>query len=204
MTTTAPEAPTVSEATARVYAGLPEVYRDADPATGYQLLRYLSLLGDQLGDVEVLLDRFTDRGELVDPALADPRWLEWLAQLVGVRAAGATTAEARDLITGAATGWRAGTPESIRAAARGALTGSRYVDVRPDGAHRIRVQTVATETPDPAAVTAAVERAGVRPAGHTLAHTFYAASWDVLEARYPTWADVDLVASWDALESTAA
>jgi len=186
-----PERPAVSDATARLYDGLPEVYRDADPATGYALLRYLSLLGDQLGDVTSLLDRLT-AGELVDPARADPRWLEWLAQLVGVRLTGATTSEARELIGSAATGWRAGTRGAVIAAVRRAISaGDRLVDVLPHhqgDPHVIAVLTRVGEQADRNVVRATAEAA--LPAGITVAHVYLA---DTAEAL--TWAEHTAVTS---------
>lgn len=55
--------PEVLDPTEAVYASLPEVYRDADAAEpsggGYPLLRYLSLVLDQLDPVTALRRRFT-------------------------------------------------------------------------------------------------------------------------------------------------
>lgn len=56
--------PTVGPVTERLYATLPEVYRDADAAqgageSGYPLLRYLALLLDQLTALEELRTRLT-------------------------------------------------------------------------------------------------------------------------------------------------
>lgn len=55
--------PTVGVVTERAYADLPEVYRNADEAQGtYPLLRYLSLLLDQLDPVAELLERLDYAG----------------------------------------------------------------------------------------------------------------------------------------------
>lgn len=89
--------PDVSATTERLYGSLPAFYRDADEPLDWPLLRYLSLLGDQLGDLEELVDRIDfvraedvgsagDTSDLVDPATADAAWLPWLAQLVGIAA----------------------------------------------------------------------------------------------------------------------
>lgn len=57
--------PLVGPVTERVYASLPELYRDADAAQvgpDYPLLRYLSLLLDQLTPVDELRERFSYEG----------------------------------------------------------------------------------------------------------------------------------------------
>lgn len=67
--------PTVTPVTEAGYASLPELYRDADATqdtgpSNYPLLRYLSLLLDQLDTIAVLISRFTyiaqdERGDAV-------------------------------------------------------------------------------------------------------------------------------------------
>lgn len=212
--------PVVGDLTERLYASLPAFYRaadEADPTGDYPLLRWLSLVGDQADEAEVILDRIDvvlpdeggaagDVSELVDPALADAAWLDWLAQHVGVRLPAAMpTAQRRDVIADAATGWRSGTRIAIEAAARATLTGTRQVDVM---AHYggdpwvIAVRTIPTETPDSAATLAAILDAPAKPAGYDLVHVAYSATWDVIEAEYPTWTLLEAAGSWDAIEST--
>lgn len=151
--------------------------------------------------------------ELGDPQLADAAWLPWLASLVGAQLdAAATLPEKRDTIQFATSGWRAGTRGAIADAARSALEGSRYVQVLvhtsaefgsiADGTMwDITVVTRASETPDPDAVLGAILRKGVKPAGAVLWTATYAASWDLVEALYPTWADWE-AAGWTKLEET--
>lgn len=94
--------PVVSEFTRRWFAGLPELYRAADEAQDYQgddngqpLLRYMSLIGDQAGEIETLVDRIalhesTDGvwwSDLANPDTADDAWLTWIAQLAGIQVA---------------------------------------------------------------------------------------------------------------------
>lgn len=89
--------PAVAEFTDRWFDALPAVYRSADEAQdggadGYPLLRFLSLLGDQAGEVETLVDRIALhddgtgdwRSDLANPAAADDAWLAWIAQMVGL------------------------------------------------------------------------------------------------------------------------
>lgn len=215
--------PVVHAHTERLYArSIPGVYRDADEAqaggpSGYPFLRYLDLIGAQAGELEDLYDRINyvpledggapgDTSELVDPDLADAAWLPWLAQLVGVRLRPLQTeAEQRASIAGASTGWRAGTRSAIEAVAATTLIGARDVDTIPHyGGDRwvLGVRTRPVETPDPAATLAAIVNAEVKPAGVDLVHVAYAASWDTLEAAYPTWDDWEAAGSWDVLEST--
>lgn len=200
--------PVVAATVERLYATLPAFYRDADeaqPEPGYPLLRYLSLLGDQAGEVEALLDRF-QAGDLVDPELADPGWLDWLAQHVGATYPRATsTADRRQIIATASSGWRSGNRESIATAARTVLTGTRYVEVVTHydaDPWKIGVRTREDETDDPADVVDAINRLRARPAGVLIVTAFYAASWDTLVAHYPTWTLIEATGSWEALQAT--
>lgn len=215
--------PDVTATTEALYAALPEVYRDADAAqpdgpNGYPLLRYLSLIGDQLDELAVLVERFDyyspddggqpgDTSDLTDPAAADPDWLDWLAQLVGAQLpAGLATDDRRAAIAAAVNGYLKGTKQGIAAAAAQALTGTRYVRVVPaygGDQWRIEVRTRTTETPSSAAVLAAIVAANAKPAGFELVATTYQASWDQIEALGSNDA-VDARGSWDALEETGA
>ena len=157
--------------------------------------------------------RTTHPSELGDPQLADEAWLPWLASLVGARLdPAATLPEKRDTIQFATSGWRAGTRGAIADAARSALEGSRFAQVlvhtkaefgsiEPGTMWDITVVTRATETPDAEAVLGAILRKGVKPAGAVLWTATYAASWDLIEALYPTWADWEAI-TWEKLEET--
>lgn len=209
--------PTVEPFTRRVYDRLPELYRDAD-APDRQLLRFLSLVGDQAGALERLFDRIDytppDEGgapggtsDLTDPATADPAWLPWLAQLVGVTLNPALPIPAqRNAISGAVAGWQAGTRDAIAAAARTALvslTGPPSVVVRPHPTDpwTLRITTIPEETPDADAVIAAIIAANAKPAGVLLVHTFYAPPWELIEAELPDWQAIEDADTWSAIES---
>ncbi len=214
-------APAVHATTRRVYDGLPEVYRHADTAQDFALLRYLSLVVDQLGAIVDLIDRIDyvapddpdydpaldawATSDLVDPAFADPGWLPWLATLVGVTLNPALDVPARRAtIADASAGWQVGTRGAIVTAAQAVLTGTRSVRVRPTGPHNIDVITVVEETPGgPSSVVTAVETGRARPAGVIVTHTYYAAPWDTIEAAYATWTTQETVApTWGDVEAT--
>lgn len=211
--------PTVHPYTRWLYDTLPEFYREDDPATGGDndrpLLRFLSLVGDQLGAVEDLIDRLDpDVGagsELLDANLADPSWLPFLAQLLGVAflPPELPVADQRAALAGAVSGWRAGTRTALETAARAALTDpTGYVAVRP---HSGGDPFVIGITVDPEfapadldEVIVAIEAAHARPAGIRLVIDLYAATWDTLETVRDTWAGVVGASTWARLEGTDA
>lgn len=204
----------------RLYARLPEHYRIADAAAGHPLYRWLMGIGSQIGDLERLIGRLDfytvndggqpgDTSELVDPAVADVRWLEWLAQLVGVHlSAGMSDDERRDAIIYASSGWRAGTKQAIADAARAALSGTKYAQVhdhsvtRPGdgGVWDILIVTRGTETADPAAVLRTVNARGVKPAGCVLHHRTTDAAWATVESAFPNWNRIQAAGSWDVIQ----
>jgi hypothetical protein len=226
----------------RLYQRLPEVYRTMDANNSdWPLKRYLGgmlatagAIGDTFtqirGDFPIgpaapapwalsadelaiwQANRVNRPSALGDPGQADPRWLPWMAQLVGAPLdPGASVQEQRDTIAFATSGWRGGTRQAIADAARTALTGSMYAQVVPHvvpsdnggldtgGVWDITIITRSSETPDPGAVLDAVLRKGVKPAGAVLHHATYGASWAQIEAVYPTWADWN-AATWAQIE----
>lgn len=197
----------------RLYERLPEHYRDADGRQDgdYPLKRFLALLGDQAGALEVLVDRIDfipeheggvagDTSDLVDPDTADVAWLPWLGQLLGAQIApGLTDAEKRDLVRFAPAGWRAGNKQAVADAAKTVLTGTKYAqvydhstDVSAIGAATqwdVLIVTRTSETPDPALVIPTVIAKRAKPAGVELYHRSYEGSWGDVSAEFPTWAD---------------
>lgn len=209
--------PTVHPTTRLLYDTLPEFYRDTDAQQasggGYPLLRFLSLIGDQLGAIDDLVDRIDpDSGagsELLDPMLADPAWLPYLAQLLGVAAlpASLSVTEQRLALDGAVAGWRSGTRQALTDAARSALTDpAGYVSVRPHSGGNPYVIGVSVDPEFAPAdlndVVAAIEAARARPAGIRLVIDLYAATWATLETVRDTWAGFDAVSTWARLEGT--
>lgn len=127
--------PDVSDATERLYGRLPEAYLDADAELDYPLLRYLSLLLDQLEPVDELLERIDYDAEeggtsdLVDATGANASWFPWLAQLLGVRLANLTVVEQRAALADPQLGH--GSPPAIAEAGARGLEGTRTVTVTP-------------------------------------------------------------------------
>lgn len=208
--------PAVGPFTDTLYRRLPELYRDADDAqdegrSNYPLLRYLSLVGDQLTQVAELLGRFTydplddrdntdppwqrfgsglfgddtygdnDVADLVDPALADTAWLPWLAQLVGVDVTGMTIPEARAAIADPSSTWAHGTREAIIRRARPRLGDEAYLDVVPH--HQGDPFTMALVTKSD--------------------ETYGSTTWAELAESAPTWADLEALGSWHNLEAAS-
>lgn len=202
--------PTVHPATEQLYDSLPEMYRLADETQDWDLERFLSLLGDQLGEVRDIADRINyvppdeggtpgDTSDLVDPETADASWLPWLAQLVGVHLApGSSEASQRSQIASAASGWQAGTVSAIQVAAGTVLTGSKTVQIYPQsvtapgdgGRWDLLLMTRPEETPDASAVIPAVVAAGAKPVGVLLHHQLILATYDAMRTDHgPTYAD---------------
>lgn len=157
--------------------------------------------------------RATRASALGDPVQADAAWLTWMAQMVGARLdPAATEQERRDTIQYATSGWRGGTRSAIADAAKSVLTGTKYARViphfrsasgggiEPGTVWDIVIVTLTAETPDPAQVLGAVLRKGVKPAGATLYHSAYQATWEQIEAIFPQWRDWEAAGSWDAIQ----
>lgn len=220
MTAPPPLVPDPGPTLPRLYSRLPEHYRTADAADGYPLYRWLAGIGSQIGALELLINRLDfyttndggqpgDTSDLTDPTTADPRWLEWLAQLVGVRLdPSLTDLERRDAVAFASSGWRAGTKQAITDAARVALTGTKYAQVYDhtifapgDGdVWDVLIITRGTETADPAAVLRTVITRGAKPAGVVLHHRSFDTTWDTVEAKFPSWTAIENAGSWNAIQ----
>jgi hypothetical protein len=202
--------PVVSSTTMRWYNRLPAVYRDLDVTAGiypndYPLLRYMSTLGDQLWMVEQALVSFLSptQSALTDPALVAPAQLSWLAQVSGARLSPTmTVAQQRTVIASGANARAAGSRASIIAVAEAQLTGGQFVQLIDHvGGDQWQMQIITrpSESPTPDTVVPAIIAAGVKPAGVVLTHLYYEASWDTIQAAYPTWDAVEAAVSSDPL-----
>jgi len=135
-----------------------------------------------------------------------PDWaLPWLAALVGVTLpTGIDAATMREGIRSVA-GWKRGTPAALRAAAGLHLTGDKTVYFRErdptggDPPYCVEVVTLTSETPDPAAVEAALRRQ--KPAGLVLTYRVVAGyDWQQVDADYASWSALDAAySSWRRL-----
>ena len=119
---------------------LPEHFRRMDALNDWSLKRYLNTVVAQLQVTDDLVDRIDydsvgDGGEpgatsdLVDPRTADATWLPWLGQLFGVHVRGKGQEKDRNAVIQAASGFNAGTPAAIEAAAKEVLVGSQFSKV---------------------------------------------------------------------------
>lgn len=196
----------------RAYDELPEGVRalDAQQSPARPLAAYVDSIGGQLDDIAATVSAIAppagQRSLLVDPMNAPASWLPWMAQLVGSNLAGTTTtAQQRAAVAGAGGGWLAGTMQAIISAVRATLTDpiGGYVAVTRDTTSMwlLHISTKAIETPSIPATLAAVLAAGAKPAGVVLDWSAYVATWDAIEAHAPTWASVEALGSWDALEA---
>lgn len=145
--------PIFGESTERVYSRLPEHFRLYDQ--GFVLKRFLSGLLARQDGVSSLITRFTytspEEGDgqrssaLVDPSLANPEWLPWIAQLFGVKTISTTvSAENQSTI------FNAGTIEAIETAIKQFLIGDKFVSVhpwtKPTGVGTVWDMTIKTRT----------------------------------------------------------
>jgi len=172
--------PVVGDFTRRLWERLPAYMREADTATGYPLLRYTALLGEQAEQVSsIVLD---GASRLVDPATADAGSLRWLAALAGVDATlYSSTEQLRVAIAGADDNRAAGSTRAVLAAIRPALSETRTAAIvlRDAAAFRYRVRVYAREVPDQVELRRLLE--ATRPAGMV---------WELEVAPGQTWADL--------------
>lgn len=196
------------------YGFLPSAYRDIDaqiqPENGsYPLLRFMDGPGQVAGQIRDLSDLMRS-GSFMDPATTPDAAVKWLAQLLGVnfKQRNIATAELRAYLLDIVASGRpaVGTTQSIVDAAKRFLVGDRQVTVVPStqAAHTILVLARNDEVPngDLDALVAGIRSTGVVPAGHNLVAQFAnatwdayeaaaGATWDVADARQPTWREAD-------------
>lgn len=180
--------PTVAAATTTLYDRLPETYRDADARLDYPLLRYLSLLLDQLAPIGTLTERLDydpatpgDTSDIVDGTVADAGWLPWLAQLLGVNLSGRTLAQQRAALANPSGEWAHGTRPALIAAAKKGTTGAQRVELTVPGS--VGPWSIGVGTYD--SETATLEQFGQ------------------LKASAPTWADLARLGSFAGATSPA-
>lgn len=132
--------------------------RFAEDDRSGQLRRFIGAVAFDLD----LIDQIVGEGENDEPTWtaafdldrAPAYTLKWLGQFVGVEVTPAMSeAEAREAIR-MPTGYKVGTHEAIIAGIQRLLTGTKRVVIRPrtPGPEDLYIRTLASETPDPAAV----------------------------------------------------
>lgn len=190
--------PVVHRVSEYVYSLLPDYVRDADVATDYTLLKWLSGGVDQAATVVDIIDA-TDPDtspsglcELTSPALAPRAFLPWLAGLLGLNSDDYPTAQVRTALSQVSVLNQRGSVAAITARVQTFLTGAKSVTVTPyysGSVWQILVQSFTAETPDPTAAGLAAEAeapAGVRVTYQSLAGITYAA----LDAKYTDYANM--------------
>lgn len=195
-------APAVAPISEEIYSALGPL-TVPDEANGWVLLLFVDANAQGLVEVEDLArdqpDGTPGWASILDVDLAPTDALGWLGQFVGVDlVAGLDDASQRLRIQEAA-GWSRGSVAAIKAAAAQYLTGTRRVQVfeRDGSPYRFRLRTWLAETPDPAAVQAAIQ--SLKPAGlvftyevqEGLAWDEVAGTWDSQGAL--TWDDYSVL-----------
>lgn len=199
--------PPVSLTTEAVAAALGPALAKDDEANGWAWLSLLDTLCTPFADLDALVrDRTWPGWEVVfDARLCPPQYLPWLAQWAGVRYDRTLPAETNRARILAREGATAGTVRELVEAVRSRLSGSggivRLLE-RDTGPHHITVQVFASQTPDPAAVEAAI--AAVKPARvivdlEVRSSSSYAEvrasktgqTYAARQAAYPTYDDVN-------------
>lgn len=203
-------APTVSPLADQVYADLWPI-AGGDDDRGWALLLLVGLLAQPFAEVDELVSD-TDDGPgwsiLFQVDRTPRKWLTRPASMIGARPPeGLTDDQLRTHIKEVG-GPQRGTPAAIVAAAKSHLTGEQRVTFheRDGGAWRDTLITRTAETPDVAALTAAVTDPAVKPAGRKIT-VFVFDGWtlDEMEAAYAdplTLSDLEAAfATLDDLES---
>jgi len=133
------DTPIFHDTVERVYSLLPQHYQDSDILQNFQFKKYLAGLLKNQDDVNKIIDRLQfipldaggvegDTSDLVNPYTADAKWLPWLGQLFGTTVAGEITDDIREEVI-RASGFRSGSMDSMIAAARTVLVGSKKVRI---------------------------------------------------------------------------
>jgi hypothetical protein len=193
--------PVVPPLAEQVYHGLAPL-ANGDEQRQWALLLLIGLLAQPFVEVDTLVGD-SDIGEgwsvLFDTDRCPARWLPFQAALIGVwLPEGLDEAQQRIRIREVG-GLQRGTPAAIKGIARQHLTGhqSTVFLERDGGAWRDTLITYSGETPDPAAVNAALQDPNVKPAGRKITHRVDP-GWTVgeMEAAYSTRTVGDIEAAF--------
>lgn len=151
---------------------LPLAHRDAE--LGYPLLKFCRSIGAQIQEVEDII-RDTPEGpgwsSIVDVNRVPVKYIDWLAQLVGVQLNELWTPEQKLLAIRDLAAWRRGTVRAMVAAGQTWLTGNRTIVVEEQfngNAYKMNVITYEAETPFPGETERAIRLQ--KPAGILLTY----------------------------------
>lgn len=144
-----------------------------DEARGYPLRALARALAESLAALEALSGETGDLpawGATFDPDAAPAAALGYLGQFHGVSLRGLPTEALQRAAVKAAAGFARGSVGALKAAAAAYLTSTQRVDLfeRDGDAYALTAVTYVTQTPDPAAVEAALMAA--KPAGLLLTY----------------------------------
>jgi hypothetical protein len=146
-----------------------------DASNNYALAWYIAALSEAWQDVDDVA-RDTDAGpgwsSLLDLNRCPVEALPWLAQFVGVKLVTGSTDAAMRARIASTDGWKRGTPAALIGAVTPLLTGTKTVIFRERNGgdpYALLVHTKTSETPDSAAVLAALMKQ--KPAGIILTYT---------------------------------
>jgi hypothetical protein len=152
--------PAVSDAAERLFTSLGPWSRADSELTGWALLHFCESIAGRYQDILSIVESGDD-GEpgwsaVLDANRAPATWLPWLAQFVGVRLPPGLSEEAQRLRIKSTDGFRRGSPDAVRAAAKQYLIGpdgtpdsaSVFVLERHGSPYRLTVSTYEAQTPD--------------------------------------------------------
>lgn len=192
--------PIVSIATEELYEGLEPAFTDGDEDRAWAALNLCAaLVGAGIDQVHLYVTEKEDGtpgwGIALDPENVPLEALPWLAQFDGaVLTPQMSEAEQRQAIA-QPEAMRRGTLAAITQVAKRRLTGSQtlLIDERYQGfGYRLRIRTLASETPDPEATEEEIRREQ-KPIGIVLTYLAIT-TWD--------WGDLQLAeASWAAVQA---
>jgi hypothetical protein len=173
-------------------------WADADPGV-WDLLNYIGAIASMFDQIETYArdqpDGRPGYAILMDPDTAPSEALGWLAQFVGVGLQDGLSDAAQRARIKSTDGFKRGTAGAIVGAAQQYLTGTKTVilrerdpsvDVANGGAYGFTVLTYASETPDQAAVLAALT--AQKPAGLLMQYNVVTgANYLLIRTTYATY-----------------
>lgn len=202
--------PVVSPAAEVLYDALDPAFTTGDEGRDWAALNLCAALVS--GDIDAIEsyvmgtdDALPAWAPIFDPATAPVEALPYLAQFAGARLrADMSEAQIRDAISDPEV-FRRGSPAHIVAVAKRRLTGTKTVLLQErytGSAYRIRIATIAGETPDSAATQAEIIREA-KPIGVRLFFNANPAwTWAELVAEDATWtAETGAYPTWGAVET---